>query len=260
MTPSAETALSAEERRSRVMETLMRVGSVQVDELAERFDVSRMTIHRDLDTLAKQGLLRKVRGGASAQRSVLFESNYHFRRTQALESKRQLARAALQRVEPGMAVILDASTTCAEVAEVLPEAAPLTVITNAHAILERLRQENGIDLICVGGTYSETFDAFLGVVTENALHSLRADVLFLSTSAVYGLTGYHQDEQVIRANRAMMEAADRRILLVDHTKFGKSALNRFADLTEFDEVLTDRQLDGGVRDELRDAEVPLQLV
>lgn len=256
----SNTGLSADSRRNRIVEALMRSGSVLVDELAESFGVSRMTIHRDLDTLARQGLLRKVRGGASAQRSVLFESNYHFRRRQAVACKQRLARAVVDMLEPGTAVILDASTTCVEVAELLPEAAPLTAITNAHGILERLRVEPQIDLICVGGTYSETFDAFLGVVTETALHSLRADVMFVSTSAIQGQTGYHPDEQVIRANRVMMEAADRRVLLVDHTKFGKSALNRFADLSEFDDVITDHHIDPRLRDELLDAGIALRVV
>jgi len=177
-----------------------------------------------------------------------------------VEMKQELARAAVSMVEPGAAVFLDASTTCSEVAELLPGAAPLTVITNARGVIERLRGEHNIDLICVGGTYSQIFDAYLGVVTENALHTLRADLLFLSTSAVRGLTGYHQDQQVIRTNRAMMEAADRRVMLVDHTKFGKSALNRFADLTEFDAVMTDRGVGTDVRNALLEAEVPLQVV
>lgn len=246
-------------RRKKIVERLLASGSILVDEIAAELGVSRMTIHRDLDALAHEGLIRKVRGGASVDRSVLFESNHNYRRSRAVNLKRRLARSAINMIEPGSAVFLDASTTCAQVAELIPEVAPLTVITNAHGIISRLRSEEDIDLICVGGTYSDTFDAFLGVVTEKAVRSLRADLLFLSISAVRGITGYHQDEQVIRTNRAMMESADRRVLLVDHTKFGKSALNWFAKLTEFDEVIVDSDLDKDAHLELLDAEVKLKL-
>ncbi len=103
---------------------------MRIDVLAQRFDVSVMTAHRDLDELAARGLLHKARGVATALPSSLVESSDVYRRGQQLASKRALGRAAMAYLEPGLAVILDDSTTTFAMAPLLASCTPLTVITN----------------------------------------------------------------------------------------------------------------------------------
>ena len=139
--------------------------------------------------------------------------------------------------------------------EWLESLAPLTVVTNALSVMDSLAGKEGITLIALGGTFTTTFNAFVGLICEQALKSLRADLAFLSPSAVEDCSVYHQDEEVVRAKRAMMTAAGRRILLAEASKFGKPALHWSADLAEFDEVLIAGDLKATYRQRLRDAKI-----
>ncbi|MBX6321874.1 MAG: DeoR/GlpR transcriptional regulator [Rhodospirillaceae bacterium] len=226
------------DRRQQLAEYVMRMGYVRIDDLVERFNISRMTVHRHLDRLERQGVLRKLRGAVTVQPSGLYESSFRYRSTIHQAEKLALARAALEYVEPGQAVMLDDSTTTVAVSSLLRKVGPLTVITNSAAVLETLSQAEDIELICLGGQFNHTYNAYLGLLCEHAIAELRVKVLFLSASAIQGATAFHQDQQVIRVKQAMMSVARTRILLVDHHKFGGLALHRLADLSAFDAVLT----------------------
>ncbi|MFD2815218.1 hypothetical protein ACFSYD_13750 [Paracoccus aerius] len=106
-------------------------------------------------------------------------------------------------------------------------------------MIDRLKDAPRITLIALGGTYSAKFNGFFGTVTEDALSRLRADLAFISTPAVAGLRAFHMDDAAVRAKRAMIAAADRAVLLVNHTRFGRSALHMLADLSDFDAIITD---------------------
>ena len=99
---------------------MLREDFVSLKDLAARLDVSLMTVHRDLDELERQGVLRKVRGGATPQPSSLFESNVRYRLTLAMTEKQALARAAIDQVESGQSVMIDESTTGLALARLLP--------------------------------------------------------------------------------------------------------------------------------------------
>lgn len=247
-------------RQEKIAEHVLEHGSATAKELAELFDVSLMTVHRDLDELERQGVLRKLRGKVTAQPSSLFDSNVRYRLRSAKEEKEALARFALTQIEPGQSVMLDESTTSLAVASLLSSKAPLTVITNFLMTLNRLGGVKGIELILLGGEYIPSLDAFSGVVCEAAISSVRADVLFMSTSAVSGCAALHQEEKIMRDKRAMMDSSKRRILLVDHTKFGKVALHKLAPLSEFDLVVVDSGIGRGYLEELQECSVDVKVV
>ena len=131
-------SLAPPERRERIAEIVLANESVSARDLASRFDVSVMTVHRDLDELERQGVLRKIRGGATPQPSSLFESNVRYRLATAKAEKETLARFALTLIEPGQAILLDDATTTLALARLLPGIAPLTVITNYLATTQLL--------------------------------------------------------------------------------------------------------------------------
>lgn len=233
--------MKREERRQAIMDALVEARAVDLDDLAERFAVSKMTIHRDLDDLEQTGLLRKVRGGATIEAGTQFESDFRIRELQDGDAKARMARAALALVEPGMTVMVNDGSMAALLGTRLAEKPPLTVITNNLAVIDRLKDAPRITLIALGGSYSPKFNGFFGVVTEQALSRLRADLAFISTPAVSGMQAFHMDDAVVRAKQAMMAAANRAVLLVNHQRFGRSALNLLADLSQFETVITDAE-------------------
>lgn len=252
--------ISPELRLNMIMEHVTEQGFAHVDELAKLLSVSRMTVHRDLDRLARKGLLRKVRGGATVEPSVLFESNHNYRLQLATAEKRAVARAAAKLLEPGQAIMVDDSTTASYLAEFLADVTPITVITNGFRLIHALRDYRGINLIALGGNYNHVFNAFTGILCEQAIQTLRADVLLMSTSAVHGTALFHQDEHTAKIKRAMMDSCAKRIFLADASKFEKSALIRFADLSEFDNVLVGGSPRASALARLTERKIPFHVV
>jgi DeoR/GlpR family transcriptional regulator of sugar metabolism len=252
--------MTPDERRHEIVKLVQNGKTVQVDELAERLAVSRMTIHRDLDLLASRGLLRKERGGATAESSLLFESNFHFRMQFGQEEKQSLAHAARALIEPGNVVMLDDSTTTLLICDELQTIEHVTVITNSLAVCERLRSWVNVHLILTGGSYNDTLQGFYGLVCEQTVSKLRADWAFLSASSAIGTSLYHQDQEVVRVKRAFMESAERSVMLLASSKFKRRALNHFAELSEFERVFIDTGLDDASAQRLRQAGIPFELV
>jgi DeoR/GlpR family transcriptional regulator of sugar metabolism len=227
------------ERQRAITEVVMAEGSVRVEQLAERFDISLMTVHRDLDELESRGILRKSRGVATATSTSLVESSDIYRSTQQAAEKEALALAATELIEPGQAVFLDDSTTVLRIVQHLPSKAPLTVITNSLTLQSELRASRGITLLGLGGQYYNWCNAFMGPMTTQAISQLCADILIMSTSAITNDVIYHQFLETVDTKRAMFEAANKRILLADHTKFQHRALHALAPLKDFDVVIVD---------------------
>lgn len=238
----------------------MAEGTVRIDHLVNRFGVSAMTIHRDLDELEARGLLRKSRGVATALSSSLVESSDVYRSGQHVAIKRALAATALQFIGPGQSLFLDDSTTVQQVVPLLSQKTPLTVITNALTLMDELRNIRGISLISLGGSYYNWCSAFMGDMTNKAVGTLRADILLMSTAAIVDDTCFFQSEQTVATKRAMFDAAAMRILLVDHTKFHNRALHALARLQEFDLVILDAATDPVHIERLRDQGVRVEVV
>lgn len=238
-------------RQERIRERVVADGFVRIADLAAELDVSLMTIHRDLDVLESQGWLRKVRGGATARPSALYHGDIRHRMQTAQAEKAALAKAALRLISPGDVVILDDSTTTLQLAHLLPAAAPLTVITNLLSSMKALAGQTGIDLVGLGGNYYPAYDSFLGIQTVESVRELRADTLFMSTTAITRGSCFHQSQETIQVKRALMEAAERRVLLVDHSKFERHAVHALTALDAFDLVLLDSLTPDGVVEELR---------
>ena len=184
---------------------------------APRTTNERSWLYRIRPTVANWGRFRKADAGLWRRLHVITADSSNLAITGLLRTG-------------SMAALLGASLT---------DKAPLTVITNNAAVIERLKDAPRVTLIALGGTYSAKFNGFFGVVTEDALSRLRADLAFISTPAVAGLRAFHMDDAAVRAKRAMISAADRAVLLVNHTRFGRSALHALADLTAFDAIITD---------------------
>jgi DeoR/GlpR family transcriptional regulator of sugar metabolism len=231
----------SDSRIQQVARVVLERGSASAQDLAAEFGVSLMTIHRDLDKLESQGVLRKHRGGVSAQPSGIFESNIAYRRTAMQSAKAAIAEYAASFVEPGMSVMLDDSTSVQAMLPYVAAATPINVVTNFLDGLIELAGAPGVELVALGGDYDDQHRSFLGVGCVEAIRALRVDAAFVSISAASNGLAFHQEQRIVSVKREMLDVATTKYLLLDHSKLGKTALHRVAPLTDFDLVIVDDQ-------------------
>lgn len=246
-------------RQQLIAEEVMNEGTVRIEALAEKYGISLMTAHRDIDALAARGVVRKSRGAVTALPSSLVEASDVYRRGRSGRAKQALARAAMEWVQPGQAVILDDSTTTEHIVPLLSEKTPLTIITNFLSIITQLTSEPDITLVTLGGRFYPWANGFLGPMTIRAVRELHADLLILSSSAISDGVAFHQTEETVATKRAMFAAAEQRIMLLDHTKFDKRALHALLPLRDFDVVIVDHETPAERVAELRDSGITVQV-
>ncbi|WP_167759407.1 DeoR/GlpR family DNA-binding transcription regulator [Mycobacterium sp. PS03-16] len=254
-TPPSRTGTHSH-RRSEIVEFVKARGGARIDELADVFGVSTMTIHRDLDHLHARGMLRKVRSGAEAPPSEAFERNIALRKSLNLAEKQAVARVgfdwAAGRVDM-QAVALDDSTTALHLLPVLLEHLPLTVVTNFLPAINELSADPRVRLNAVGGDFVPEFSSFVGPQSVRALRDMHYDVLFMSVPAVSRGACFHPSSPAADLKRAFMASAEIRVLLIDHTKVARRAIHRICDLEEFDAVVVDDALDPEERRRMADS-------
>ncbi|GLY36700.1 DeoR family transcriptional regulator [Amycolatopsis sp. NBRC 101858] len=244
----------AAERHQLLAQRARRDGRVDVNDVATELGVAPETIRRDLGVLERQGVVRRVYGGAVAVERLDFEPEVAQRdRTNAAE-KDAIARAALDLVPDRGSILLDAGTTTSRLATLLPADRELTVITNSIPVASILATRPGITLHILGGRVRGTTLAAVEAWTLHALDGLLVDVAFLGAngfSAEHGCTTPDMAESAVKA--AVVAAARKRVLLADHSKYGTDQLSRFARLAEIDVLVTDSGLDAGAVAELEEA-------
>ena len=251
--------LSSSNRRVAITEAVMATGTVRIEELSDRFAVSRMTIHRDIEALKERGVLRRTRGTVTAVASSLFEASLEYMSRQQLAEKASIAACAAELVQPGDAVILDDSTTGLSIANRLVKCQPLTVISNFERVLNLLKTKPPIKLISTGGEYSQLCDAYIGTVTLNTLRNLAADIYFMSAAAIVGDVCYHPEQDIVLVKQAMLRAARKKILVVDHSKFARRSLHAIASIQDLDMVIVDSNIDSQDVQRLRQTGVEVRL-
>lgn len=247
------------ERREVIRGIVLRDGFARIDELAQRLGVSLMTIHRDLDALAAQGYLTKIRGGATANPSALLEARVPERVAAMRDEKLAVAAHAAKLLSPGQTVFLDDSTTALAMIPHLVAAAPVTVATNFLPVIPRLAGQQGVELIVLGGQYHPVPEACFGSRTQEAIGHLHADLAFLSTTGINRLSCYHRSEITVTSRKAFMANSTSTVLLVDHAKFGRPASHLLAKLTDFDLVVVDEGIDAEDETEMRAAGVHYEI-
>jgi DeoR/GlpR family transcriptional regulator of sugar metabolism len=232
--------VSTGQRRSAIQAVLAARGEVAIGEMASRFDVSEMTIRRDLETLEDQGVARRVRGGAISTVSRSYEPPFATRAVEAKAAKEQIAAAAARYVEYGETAILDVGSTTLELARCLHGRGGLTIVTpNVRASLE-LANEPNVRVILTGGIVRPGELSLIGDAAERTFAELNCDVLFLGVGGIHpekGLTEYNLDDT--RVKRAALRAASRCVALADATKLDRVCLATIAPLDEIDVLITD---------------------
>jgi DeoR/GlpR family transcriptional regulator of sugar metabolism len=246
------------QRRAQIAEMVQARGVARVNELADHFGVSEVTIRNDLDRLEKQGHLTRDHGGAvalasgggaSGSRMVTGLLGIEQRAGLNLDAKRRIARAAAGMVQPGDTILIDAGTTAVEMSRHLADIPSLTIVTNALNVALAVGAEAPeARVILLGGTLNRESASLLGPMAEQSLAELVVQKIFLGTQAFdqeNGLTD--TTPEIAQIKRAMIRAARRVILLSDSSKWGRSGFIKVAPLSAVQTIISDTSLDAEAR-------------
>jgi DeoR family transcriptional regulator, fructose operon transcriptional repressor len=235
----------AEERQQAIAAHVINKGRASVAELAKTYDVTTETVRRDLAALDKAGVVRRVHGGAVPARALhLVEPGVGERDATRTDYKDAIAAAATEFFPlSGASMLLDAGTTTARIASMLPTDRELVVVTNSVPIAARLAVLNSVTLQLLGGRVRGLTQAAVGEQALRVLDSLRVDIAFIGTNGIsvrHGLSTPDSDEAAVK--RAMVQCANYVVVAADSSKVGREDLISFAPITSVDTLITDAEI------------------
>jgi DeoR family transcriptional regulator, aga operon transcriptional repressor len=254
---SDEAPIPARVRRDRVLALLRERDFVRVADLAERFEVSEVTVRGDLDALSERGHLRRVRGGAVPRSGAPAERPFEEAEVTAAEQKRAIARVAAQMVEPGDSIILDVGTTTTAIAQALAARDDLTDVTvftsslTIALVLEEATQR--LTVVVTGGTLRPKQHSLIEPLAGLVLRSIHAGTAFVGCNGVdpvAGITNVNLPETEIK--RLMLHASQQRVACADASKLGRVSLAHVCDLDDIDLLITDTGADPQLVQSLRE--------
>jgi len=230
--------MQAEERQLRVEEHLQKVEFASLDELSELVDASTSTVRRDLSVLEAKGTAQRTHGGARIVNPRSDEFAFSARDTHQLAEKEAIGKACANLIQPNQSIILDAGTTVYHVARHLENKKP-QIVTNSLPVANLFAVDNRLEVVISGGVLYPRLGVLVGPLAVEAFSKIHADVAIMGAGGITleGITNSHG--LLIDIQRAMMHAAQKVILCIDHTKFGRRSVSNLCDLDSIDTIVTD---------------------
>lgn len=244
------------ERRGRILSRTRAEGVVSTQKLANELGVSELTIRRDLKLMTAEGLLVRTRGGATMRGTLAQEPTYLEKTAEAQQEKVAIAAAAAGLVETGDSVILGPGTSTLELANRIKQVSDLTVVTNSLLVIDALMGASDIQVEATAGSLRRSIRALVGPLTEESLRSLRVNKVFISGNGVTSERGLTTPEvTVASSDRALVAAAEKRIVLADYTKIGTDTIWQTMSVGQMDVLVTDEKASLSEVEALRNAGV-----
>lgn len=228
-------------RHRQIIEYLDQFDEASVQELAEHCAVSIETIRRDLNKMAKDGLLHRTHGGAVSHKKRDIGRSFYSRQRTNGEAKRTIAENVLPYLFPEAVIALDASSTSWNVAQRIPNI-PCTVVSSSMRIIYSLSHKPHVKTIATGGIYSEKYDAFYGPLSEQFLSRLKIDIAILSCTGVADGAIWESNEINVSLKRKLVTNSKEVFLLADQSKFDRKDLIRMGDLSCVDKLFVNQAL------------------
>lgn len=235
------------DRRTKIIEIVQQSGSMTVAELCDLFDVSEMTIRRDLRDLDREGVLRRVHGGAVSSLGRSYEPPYTVRSTRNAEIKRAIGLKAAELIVDGDSIALDVGTTTLEITQALQGKHNLTIITAslpiANEIVSNLSLTSEVRLILTGGIIRSGELSMIGNIAAQTYADFHVDKAFIGVGGISeedGLTEYNLEDAIVK--KPMIQNAQQRIVVADSTKIGRTTFTAFAPLSMVDTLITDSKI------------------
>ena len=240
-------------RRDSILQLLHQEGKVEINDLSKKFDVSPMTIRRDLHLLEDEKKLLRVNSGAVLAKPLITETPFSTKESIRTAQKKLIAEKALSFVHEGQAILLDSGTTTLEIAKLLKQKNNLTIITNDIKIAAELMDSN-LKVILTGGELQKDVGALFGPQSLALLHEINVDIFFLGAHAIdfeKGITSPTFEKSYMK--QRMIEAAETTYLVADSSKLYQKAFSKVCDLSTLTGFITDDEID--VNDKIQLSEV-----
>jgi DeoR family transcriptional regulator of aga operon len=231
-----------EERWQKIQDMIAEDGKVEVSELAGLFDVSAMTIRRDLQAMTQKGLIERTHGGAVLSKARnLLSPPIMMRLFERVEEKKAIARATAQLITRGEKIYIAAGTTTYWVARAIANRGDLTVVTNSLPVANLLCASKELEVIVVGGFLRRNEFSMVGHFAENMVRDLRLDKVIVGVGGIHpehGITNDYPQEMMM--DRSYLSVSDNIIIVADHTKIGRVTTSRTADVSAARTLVTSR--------------------
>jgi DeoR/GlpR family transcriptional regulator of sugar metabolism len=239
------------QRIHKVQELFAREEFVNFEDLCEKFSASKSSIRRDLIELEGKGVLRRVHGGAISLQ--VRDEGLDFNRLSISyhDEKTRIGRMAASLVQDRETVILGGGSSVVEVARNLTEK-PIQVVTNSIPVAQVFWESKQVEVTLTGGYVYPRLGVQLGPICERMLHSVSADILIMGIMGVTKSGLSDSNSLIVESIRAMIQCARKVVIVADRSKFGRDAMIHVADLTDIDQVVTDKDLDQESRQMLKD--------
>ena len=234
--------MDSNDRLDQIRELVYRNQRITINQISEQFQVSTATARRNLDTLAKQGKIQRVHGGAVLLEKAPPELPVFQRCNEQSTEKAKIGAATAELIRDGETIFLGAGTTVLEVAKHLQNHHNLTVITNSLLIENALANRQDINLIFLGGIFRSTEYTVYGHLTEQDVCQVNADKVIFGIRAIsleQGLTNDFLPE--ISTDRAILKIGREIIIAADHTKFNRISTASVSPLSNINTIVTDDQ-------------------
>ncbi len=251
-------------RQREIVELVMQQGEVTTNDLCEQFEVSEMTIRRDLRELDKEGVLRRVFGGAVSNLGRSYEPPNQVRASHNVRAKQAIGRRAAKKIFDGDSVAFDVGTTTMEIVRALEKRHNLTIITSsipiANEVISRFSLGSEVRLILTGGVVRPRELSMVGHIPQNVYRDLHVDKAFVAVGGVSltdGLTEYNLEDAQVK--KALIDSADEVIVVADSSKLDRTTFASVAPLSRVDTLITDAAAPSVFIDALRQENVHVLL-
>jgi DeoR family transcriptional regulator of aga operon len=234
-----------ETRLAAMLNLLQQSGSVSVEDLSNKLDISLVTVRRDLQILEQRGLLRRTHGGAESLQALFYEPFRDDRSFQAqvgsfAEEKRRIGRAAAALIRPGDTIALTPGTTTTEVIRSLPLNSNITVVTNTVNVAMELSKRKDLHVFVTGGYLRGDWFSLVGPTAAQSLKDVVISLMFIGSDGIdagWGPTCFSSDEADL--NGTMAKHARRKVAVADHSKFGIIGAWRICPTQDLNMLITD---------------------
>ena len=226
-------------RHEEILKILTRLRTISVQELTTRLNVSEVTIRKDLNTLEEMGFILRSHGSARLAENSSTLRTLNIRKTINNDDKIKIALKAKSLLREEDTIYIDSGSTCRYLAEEIKNMS-IRVITNSIDVMNILAEEPGISLVSLGGNYRKGAGSFLGPIAIESLKNFQIESCFLGTTGMVSRGTFSaQNIMESQLKQQVLSVSERRIILGDSSKLGRTAFSVFARSSDIDILITD---------------------